>query len=144
MNIFIIFVIYFLGTYIKQVNSNNTYDPNPVSNIQHSDNGYKFIIETKTPPQYSFFILDASLSNDNNTKCSNNWIKRNFDSKTVFTLNILFSEIESCKPKETVTDTLIKQELDLTLTLFDNNVNTEFKRYNWRWFNYIDWTNLSN
>lgn len=138
MNIFKYITIFILSINIKQVNSTNTYEPEPKSNIQHSEDGYIFTIETKTPPQYSFFVLVASLSNDNKTVCSDNWIKRNIDDKTFFTLNILFSEIESCKPKETVTTSLITQELDLTLTLYDNNAKTEFKRYNWRLYNYID------
>ena len=138
MNINYVLLILMNLSICNFVLSGNTYDPQPNINVDHSSQGYKFTIDANKPPQYSFFKLLPKISNENNTLCSNKWIENNVNGKAYYILDITFSEIEYCQPKETVTNTLITQELDLILTLYDTNVNTDFKNYYWRWYNYID------
>ena len=134
----VLYIILYKIILFKNVYAGNTYDPAPKISNEHNENGYIFKIEATTPPQYSFFQLKTNIINYNNTICSDKWIKSNFNGKTIFTLDITYQEIEKCKPRETINDILITQELDIILTLRDNNVDTDFKHYYWHWFNYID------
>ena len=127
----VLYIILYKIILFKNVYAGNTYDPAPKISNEHNENGYIFKIEATTPPQYSFFQLKTNIINYNNTICSDKWIKSNFNGKTIFTLDITYQEIEKCKPRETINDILITQELDIILTLRDNNVDTDFKHYYW-------------